>query len=272
MIDEFQEFAYLQENPTYQQDWDAAFYKNHSEPSLNEIKEFISSHEGWSLAQKYGLICAYYYGIPLAEQLTAIHRVDLAKALLQSIPIFLFEHLPRTVRVIPHAPARWNSPEGQEQIEQSPQPGHFLHRIDALMDKSHHLEENQYLKVQIDITRTNKEIFEDLRALLRYYREQIGPVKQENKSLTDYDPLKVWKLVVGKLGKTTTEYKEAKSILWQLATDLDKDQNTYDLWSEMPKTTYREDSPEVIYGKLQNAYHKAHRKILAFTPSTSSEK
>ena len=80
MIDEFEEFAYLQENPTYQQDWNEAFSLNHSDPTLQEIKKFIESHRGWALAQRYGLVCVYYYGLPLQEQLKAIHNVDLDKA------------------------------------------------------------------------------------------------------------------------------------------------------------------------------------------------
>jgi hypothetical protein len=77
MIDEIKEFAYLQENPTYQQDWEKAFRKNHSELTHEEIKQFIESIEGNGLAQKYGLVVAFYYGKPLGEQLRTIYHVDL---------------------------------------------------------------------------------------------------------------------------------------------------------------------------------------------------
>ncbi|MBZ5605486.1 MAG: hypothetical protein LAO79_24580 [Acidobacteriia bacterium] len=137
------------------------------------------------------------------------------------------------------------------------------------MDKSPHLKSNQYLTVEIDITRTNKEIFEDLRALLAYYRDQIGPIKQENKSLPDYDPLKVWKLVVGKIGMTPPKDQEANSILWQVAKELDEDENAYDLKSERRKTKNKEVFPGTteIYNNLQRAFQIAHIKILSFTPS-----
>jgi hypothetical protein len=292
MDDEIKEFAYLQENPTYQQDWDAAFWRFQEERenfsltpeeieikkrgviTLEEIGQFVNSPRGFALAQRYGLFCAYYYGLPLKEQLQAINNVDLDKAIPNSIPIFDVWSLPRTVRVIPHAPARWHDPERLKrirlgQIAEGLQPGHFLNRIDALMDKSPHLRDNQYLKVEIDITRTKKKIFADLRAILTYYRDQIGPVKQENKSLPEYDPFKVWKLVKSRLGRTPSEDQETTSLLWKIAKELEKDENAHDLWAEKRKMKNKEDSPidRIFYGRLESAFQIARRTILKFTPS-----
>jgi hypothetical protein len=270
MIDEIEEFAYLQENPIYQQDWEKAFRKNHSELTPKEIKQFIESIEGNELAQKYGIVCAFYYGKPLGEQLRAIYHIDLDKAVRSHIPIFRsFEHLYCSVRVIPHAPARVVDPDHCKEIEESSQPGHFLHRIDALMDKSPHLRDNRYLTVEIDMRETKTGIIADLNPLLGYYHEQIGPVKQEEKSIPDYDPLKVWKLVVNKLGKTPPGVKEANHILWQVARELENNPNAFGLWSEKRKTKNKVDTTtdKDIYRKLQTAFQIARRKILSFTPS-----
>jgi hypothetical protein len=263
MIDQIKEFAYLQENPTYQQDWDAAFWgyqeertnfsltpeevRKRVEITLVEIGPFVNSPRGFALATKYGLCHAYYYGLPLGEQLKAIHDVDLDKALPNSISIFLSGHLPLAVRVISHAPAR----------------------IRGLLQPGYILRDNRYLTVEIDIICTDQEILRNLKALLNYYREQIGPVRQEKKSRPHYDPLKVWKLVKGKSCRSFPENREANSILWQVAGELDSDQNAYDLSYGKPKTANKEDSltQNEIYKKLQKVFQLACHKILSFTPS-----
>jgi len=284
LLNQIKEFEYLQENPTYQQDWDAAFWgyqekkdnffpipeevRKRNSITLEEIGQFVNSPMGFALAKKYDLLYAYYYGLSLGEQLKAIHDVDADNY----VPIFSFWLLPCTVKVIPHAPSQWLDSERRneirlEQIREGLPPGQFLERIDALKDKTPHLRENKYLKVEIDITQTDTKIFTDLKAILGYYRNQIDRGRQEKKSRPHYDPLKVWKLVVDNLGKTPPENQEEKSVLWQVAGELDSDQNAYDIWSEEPQTIYREDSQQEIYKKLQKAYQIARRKILSFTSS-----
>jgi hypothetical protein len=149
MINEIQEFSYLQENPTYQADWRAAYDQDHTDLTLSEIKHFVESPRGSALAQRYGLVLAYYYDMPLADQFKAVNQSDLNKA----AAIFLPERLYWTVRPISHPPLR----------------------VGDHLQSGYQLRDDRYLTVEIDIIRSNHEINKELKAILEYYRDQIGP-------------------------------------------------------------------------------------------------